>query len=231
MNKLTISIFGSKIFPEIIKEIKLFSKIRIKYYEDFNLYINEIKEDNNLLAFFVNDLNKSYLKKIKTSSLPVILIFEQNVKTNLALRELMEKLVMPFKISDFNKKITSLNAKNNFKKNSLINLKDYIIDKNERKIKKNNLELQLSEKEINFLILFTKTKKPIILSTGMCTDKQISAAIDYLSSVEHVLACTSTYPTLPEEVNLRYFIVTSLVLVVDVSAVPVVSVLTQPSNV
>ena len=128
MNKLTISIFGSKIFPEIIKEIKLFSKIRIKYYEDFNLYINEIKEDNNLLAFFVNDLNKSYLKKIKTSSLPVILIFEQNVKTNLALRELMEKLVMPFKISDFNKKITSLNAKNNFKKNSLINLKDYIID-------------------------------------------------------------------------------------------------------
>ena len=161
MNKLTISIFGSKIFPEIIKEIKLFSKIRIKYYEDFNLYINEIKEDNNLLAFFVNDLNKSYLKKIKTSSLPVILIFEQNVKTNLALRELMEKLVMPFKISDFNKKITSLNAKNNFKKNSLINLKDYIIDKNERKIKKNNLELQLSEKEINFLILFTKTKKPI----------------------------------------------------------------------
>ena len=161
MNKLTISIFGSKIFPEIIKEIKLFSKIRIKYYEDFNLYINEIKEDNNLLAFFVNDLNKSYLKKIKTSSLPVILIFEQNVKTNLALRELMEKLVMPFKISDFNKKITSLNAKNNFKKNSLINLKDYIIDKNERKIKKNNLELQLSEKEINFLILFRKSKEPI----------------------------------------------------------------------
>ena len=102
MNKLTISIFGSKIFPEIIKEIKLFSKIRIKYYEDFNLYINEIKEDNNLLAFFVNDLNKSYLKKIKTSSLPVILIFEQNVKTYLALGELMDKLVMPFKISDFN---------------------------------------------------------------------------------------------------------------------------------
>ena len=37
----------------------------------------------------------------------------------------------------------------------------YIIDKNERKIKKNNLELQLSEKEINFLILFSKTKEPV----------------------------------------------------------------------
>ena len=37
----------------------------------------------------------------------------------------------------------------------------YVIDKNERKIKKNNLELQLSEKEINCLILFSKGKKPI----------------------------------------------------------------------
>ena len=38
---------------------------------------------------------------------------------------------------------------------------NYIIDKNERKIKKNNLELQLSEKEINFLVLFSETKNPI----------------------------------------------------------------------
>ena len=40
-------------------------------------------------------------------------------------------------------------------------MNDYIVDKNERKIKKNDLELQLSEKEINFLILFSKSKKPI----------------------------------------------------------------------
>ena len=40
-------------------------------------------------------------------------------------------------------------------------MNDYILDKNERKIKKKNLELQLSEKEINFLILFSKTTKPI----------------------------------------------------------------------
>ena len=52
-------------------------------------------------------------------------------------------------------------AKNEFKKNSLINLNGYVIDKNERKIKKNNLELQLSEKEISFLILFSKNKEPI----------------------------------------------------------------------
>ena len=68
---------------------------------------------------------------------------------------------MPFTVLDFEKKIVSVIAKNQFKKNSLINLKGYIIDKNERKIKKDNLELQLSEKEINFLILFSESKQPI----------------------------------------------------------------------
>ena len=75
--------------------------------------------------------------------------------------ELSEQLKMPFTILEFEKKVISLLAKNEFKKNSLIQLDDYIIDKNERKIKKNDLELQLSEKEINFLILFSKNKEPI----------------------------------------------------------------------
>ena len=43
----------------------------------------------------------------------------------------------------------------------MINLRGYIINKNERKIKKNNLELQLTEKEINFLILFSQNNKPL----------------------------------------------------------------------
>ena len=75
--------------------------------------------------------------------------------------ERKNQLNMPFTILDFEKKVIAAIAKNEFKKNSLINLRGYVIDKNERKNKKNNLELQLSEKEINFLILFSKNKKPI----------------------------------------------------------------------
>ena len=40
-------------------------------------------------------------------------------------------------------------------------MQGYIIDKNERKIKKDDLELQLTEKEVNFLILFSKNNKPL----------------------------------------------------------------------
>ena len=61
----------------------------------------------------------------------------------------------------FEKKLISLIAKYKFKKNSLIQLNEYIIDKNERNIKKNNLQLKLSEKEINFLILFSRSKEPV----------------------------------------------------------------------
>ncbi len=68
---------------------------------------------------------------------------------------------MPFSIFDLNKKIILLEAKYKFKKSSLIYLNEYIIDKNERKIKKKDLELKLTEKEINFLILFSQSREPI----------------------------------------------------------------------
>ena len=52
-------------------------------------------------------------------------------------------------------------ARYKFRKSFLINLCGYTIDKNERKIKKDDLELQLTEKEVNFLILFSKNNKPL----------------------------------------------------------------------
>ena len=156
MDNFTISIFGNKIFFEIINELKLFSKFKIRHYEDLSLCEKDAEKENQLVVFFTNSLNK-----IKKNNFPSILITKSSALTNKFSGELSEQLNMPFTILDFEKKVISLIAKNEFKKNSLINLCGYVIDKNERKIKKNNLELQLSEKEINFLILFSQTQKPI----------------------------------------------------------------------
>ena len=62
---------------------------------------------------------------------------------------------------DLKTKIISVVAKYKYKLDSLIKLKDYTIDKYERKIKENNIELQLTEKETELLILFSKEKKPL----------------------------------------------------------------------
>ena len=156
MDNLSISIFSNKIFFEIIKEIKLFSKFKIKHYDDFDLCVKDAVKENQIVVFFNNSFAKSKLRNF-----PSIAITPSSKAKNNSNEILHEHIKMPFKIIDFKRKIVSLAAKSKFKENSLINLESNIIDKNERKIKKNDLELQLSEKEINFLILFSKTKKPI----------------------------------------------------------------------
>jgi len=160
MDNFNISIFENKVFLEIINEIKLFSKFKITLCEDLNLCIKKAEKGNQLVIFFDTNSNKNLLKKLQLSSFPKILIDKSLVSKNLC-GEFSEQLIIPFTILEFNKKVTSLIAKHEFKKNSLINLCGYIIDKNERKIKKNNLYLQLSEKEISFLILFSKNNEPI----------------------------------------------------------------------
>jgi len=156
MDSLTISIFNNKIFFEIIKEIKLFSKYQIKHHENLDLCIKEAENGNQIVVFFI-DISK----KVKIGNFPMIYIAESKKSLIRFSNSLKEELILPIKITDFEKKVVTLIAKNQFKKNSLINLNGYIIDKNERKLKKNDLEIQLSEKEINFLILFSENKDPI----------------------------------------------------------------------
>ena len=156
MNNFSISILNNKTFFQIIKEIKLFSKYKIKHYEDFNLCVKDAEKGNHLVVFFIKDSDK-----INKYDFPSILVVKSIGHTNKLFNILNEEIKVPFTIFDFKKKIISVIAKNEFKKNSLINLKGYTIDKNERKIKKNNLELQLSEKEVNFLILFSESQDPI----------------------------------------------------------------------
>ena len=138
MIEFTISIIGNKIFYEIINEIKLFSKYKINFYENSDLFITVSNPENYIALIF--------------DSLTLKITNQGNI---------LEKIKMPFKILDFEKKIILSIAKSEFKSNSLINLSSYVIDKNERKIKKNGVQLKLSEKEINFLILFSQNKEPL----------------------------------------------------------------------
>tara|TARA_Y100000590_G_scaffold213721_1_gene242220 strand:- start:890 stop:1513 length:624 start_codon:yes stop_codon:yes gene_type:complete len=156
MNNFNITIFNNKTFFEIIKEIKLFPKYKINHYEDLNSCVKDAEQGNHVVVFF--DKPPEAINKY---NFPSILAIKSTDKNKKLFNILNEKIKIPFTIFDFKEKIISIIAKNEFKKNSLINLKGYIIDKNERKIKKNNLELQLSEKEIDFLILFSEHENPI----------------------------------------------------------------------
>lgn len=55
-----------------------------------------------------------------------------------------------------------------------------------------------------FLDALNKTRKGVILSTGMSDVEEVDSAVRKLRRIDCILACTSTYPTMPEEVNLLY---------------------------
>jgi len=161
MNNLTILIFGNQIFSEIANELKILSKFKFSNFMNLDSCINQAKKYNQLVIFFKDNKNhQEYLELIK-NNIPMIVLTNHRISKKNLSRELVYQMNMPFKILDFKKKIVSLIARYEFKRNSFIDLNGYIIDKNERKLKKNNVELQLSEKEINFLILFSGKKEPI----------------------------------------------------------------------
>ena len=101
MDNFTVSIFGSKIFLEIINEVKLFSKFKIKYYENLDLCIKDAEKGTQLIVFFVNESNKSFFNKIKINHFPLILISNSSNLKNEFSSELVEQLSMPFSILDF----------------------------------------------------------------------------------------------------------------------------------
>ena len=161
MGNLTISIFGNQIFLEIMNELKLFSKYKIEFYDNLNFCSKNAVRNDHLAIFFITETNKKDYEKVEKNNFPSIIITKSRISPNMLSGEFTERLSIPFSILDLEKKIISLLAKYKFKESSLINLQGYIVDKNERKIKKNNLELQLTEKEINFLILFSQSEKPL----------------------------------------------------------------------
>ena len=155
MNNLIISIFGNKIFFEILNELKSFSNCKLNFFDDLNSSNENTLKNSHLAIFFLETLSKKdYLNLIKIH-MPIIFV-SNNSSNKILLGEFYEQIYVPFDIKDLEKKIVSILAKFQFNKRSEINLGDYVINKNERSIKKNSIELKLTEKEISFLFLFTQ---------------------------------------------------------------------------
>ena len=70
-------------------------------------------------------------------------------------------LELPCSLKEINIVVENVTAKKIFSKNSSIKIKNYILDKNEKKLFKNNIFVILTEKEIQLLELFLKNKSSI----------------------------------------------------------------------
>ena len=70
-------------------------------------------------------------------------------------------LELPINLKEINVIIENIAAKSKFSKNSSIEIKNYLLNKNEKKMFKFDKFVILTEKEIQLLELFLSKKKPI----------------------------------------------------------------------
>ena len=159
--KNTLLIFGTKNFNNSLKEIKEYLNLSLVFFENDALLELSIPEINAVLIDneFCNDVNN--LNSIsKINNKPILLIENKdfssinNIKYN-------EKITLPLNLTDFSNKITNIIMSFKFNKNSSIQIKNYTIDKNERKLKKKNLFIVITEREIELIELLFNKKKPL----------------------------------------------------------------------
>ncbi len=87
-------------------------------------------------------------------------------------------LELPSSLHEINAAVENLAAKKIFNKNSSIEVKKYLLNKNEKKLFKRDEEIILTEKEIQLLELFLNNKKPI------SKDKILSSVWNYSSDAD-----------------------------------------------
>ncbi len=105
--------------------------------------------------FLKDNSSLNFLKKINKIK---ILAFNSN---NLDFALFTDKVSLPTTVKDINFVIENSIVKKNFSKNSSIKIKDYILDKNEKKLIINKKFVLLTEKEIQLLELFLGNSQPI----------------------------------------------------------------------
>ena len=95
-------------------------------------------------------------------------------------------LKLPTTIEEVNNIIEVSAAKNEFAKNSSISIKDYVLDKNEKKLIKNDKAIILTEKEVQLLEVLLTKKKPVSKDDILTLVWQYSAESDTHTVETHI---------------------------------------------
>ena len=149
MNSIYLTIFGSRIFSNILNEL------------DFNNILNSSsqlrhdKKKNLVKILFVDNLNIKDVKNFLLKNEPTILFLKHKdyvKKNNLNLLGFHITLELPINILSFKEILNILITKHIFLKNSQIIIKDYVIDSNERCIIKQKVKVKLTEKELELIL-------------------------------------------------------------------------------
>ena len=167
MHQLKVLILGPASFISTLNELKPFLK--------FNPIKEKNSSDFDIILFHEEALNDKANNKIISNSNSLKICSSNN-------KNLYNKydafLEIPSSLKEINIAVENVVAKKIFSKNSSIQIKKYLLNKNEKKLSNNNNEIILTEKEIQLLELFLYNEKPI------SKDEILSSVWNYSSDAD-----------------------------------------------
>ena len=160
-------ILGPISFSSTINELKPFLK--------FNPIIEEFSLNHDVILFHEDALkHKKNVEFINESN--SLKIYATNKKdTSNNYDAVME---LPLTLKEINSLVEGIIVKKIFSKNSSIKIKNYFLNKNEKKLSKENIEIILTEREVQLLELLLKNNKPI------SKNKILSSVWNYASDAD-----------------------------------------------
>ena len=151
-------IFGSKNFNNSINEVK--------EYLNFSLSFSDFKTktyliDSSISAIIVDSqaldlVNLSEINKIHNKPILLLETLVNNKKLNYN-----DKILLPTSLDDLTNRITNIITAFKFSNNSALKINKYILDKNEKKLIKENNYISITEKEVQLIELLFNEKKPL----------------------------------------------------------------------
>jgi len=157
MHKINVLSFGSKNFNTSLEELKGHLNFKLTTI-DMNIESKSFENYDVLFChqdFFNSNSSMEIFKK--SNKIKILAYNSDKEKSDV----FDDKIFLPTKFEEINQIIENSVVKKNFSKNSSIKIKDYILDKNEKKLLRDNSYVLLTEKEIQLLELFLSYKKPI----------------------------------------------------------------------
>ena len=167
MHQLKVLILGPASYTSTLNELEPFLK--------FNSVEEKNSSDFDVILFHEEALKDKEDKKIINNSNSLKICSSNNKNSSNNYDAFLE---MPSSLKEINTVVENIAAKKAFSKNSSIEIKKYLLNKNEKKLSRGENEIILTEKEIQLLELFLNSKRPI------SKDKILSTVWNYSSDTD-----------------------------------------------